>query len=248
MKPLDNDSLRDLRRLRQAVGFGYDLSQADLDRLRDDWSPIVQPDRKDVSEDFAITRPDGSAIGVAGPRWVFHLVGIAHRAAHIGLVTPTGQVILQRRAQTKADWPDAWDMAVAGHVPQKAGGASMSFEEGARKEIGEELGLPESTLNSLLVEGGLIQIGPPRFTYEQDESRNPPFYNAEVVQDFGATLNAEGLSRLKPDWDELGGLYLCSPQMAWDTLVRGPAAGGLRFSLPPFLDWLEKRGGALMPK
>ena len=120
----------------------------------------------------------------------------------------------------------------------------MSFEEGALKEVGEELGLDEHTIPSLLVEGRLVAIGQPHFTYEQDVSRNPPFYNAEVVQDFGATLNAEGLAALKPDWDELGGIYLCSPEMAWDTLNRGPAAGGLRFSLPPFLDWLVKRSGS----
>jgi isopentenyldiphosphate isomerase len=241
MIPLDNDSLRDLRRERQRIGYGWDLSREEMDRLRETWSPRVQPDRKDTSEDFEVVRADGAPTGVSGPRWLFHLFGLAHRASHIGLATPTGQVVLQRRAQTKADWPDAWDMAVAGHVPQKDDGSVMSFEEGALKELGEELGLDAANVGALLAVGRLIPIGRPRFTYEQDEGRNPPFYNAEVVQDFGATLTAEGLARLKPDWDELGGIYICSPQMAWDTLVRGSIAGGLRFSLPPFLDWLVQQ-------
>jgi isopentenyldiphosphate isomerase len=239
--PLDSDSARELRRERQRIGYGWNLAQEELDQLRDTWAPRVQPDSKDTSEDFAVTRADGTPTGGSGPRWLFHLFGIAHRASHIGLATPTGQVILQRRAQTKADWPDAWDMAVAGHVPMKDDGTSMSFEDGALKELREELGL-EGNIGTLLAEGKLVPIGPPHFTYEQDEARNPPFYNAEVVQNFGATLTAEGLAQLRPDWDELGGIFLCSPEMAWDTLIRGPIAGGLRFSLPPFLNWLVQNG------
>ena len=238
MNSLDQDALRELRLERQRIGYGWDLTQDELDSLRDKWQPRVSPNQKDQSEDFAVTGPGGLTTGVSGPRWLFHLFGIAHRAAHIGFTTPTGQVVLQRRAQTKEDWPDAWDMAVAGHIPQNDDGSPMSFEQGALKEIGEELGLPADELPSLLEEGRLIPIGQPRFTYEQDESRNPYFYNAEFVQDYGATLNAEGLARIKPDWDELGGIYICSTQNAWDLLIRGPVAGGLRFSLPPFLDWL----------
>lgn len=241
MNVLDQDTLRELRKERQRIGYGWELTQVEMDSLRGTWEPRVSPDQKDRSEDFSVTRVDGETTGVAGPRWLFHLFGIAHRAAHVGFVTPTGQVVLQRRAQSKADWPDAWDMAVAGHVPQKEDGSPMSFEEGAQKEIREELGLPDDELPSLLVEGRLIPIGQPRFTYEQDEARNPPFYNAEIVQDYGARLNAEGLARIKPDWDELGGVYLCSPQNAWDILRREPIAGGLRFSLPPFLDWVERK-------
>lgn len=240
MTSLDNDAVREIRKLRQQIGCGWTLSQTEINGLRAAWSPRIHPDLKDTSEDFAVCRPDGSLAGVAGPRWLFHLLGLAHRAAHIGFATPTGQVILQRRAQTKADWPDAWDIAVAGHVPQHPDGTSMTFEEGALKEIREELGLPED-LRTLVAEKRLVAIGSPRFTYEQDEARNPPFYNAEIVQNFGATLNSEGLARLKPDWEELGGIYLCSPQMAWDTLIRGPIASGLRFSLPIFLDWLEQK-------
>lgn len=241
MQPLDGDSLRALRAERQRVGYGWTLAQAEMDALVERWAALVRPDRKDTSERFAIARPDGTTVGVAGPRWVFHLLGLCHRASHVGLSTPAGQVLLQRRAPTKADWPDAWDMAVAGHVPQHDDGSDMSFEEGALKEVEEELGLPRAELPRLLVEGRLLAIAPPHFTFEQDEARNPPFYNAEVVQDFAATLTAEGLARLRPDFEELSGVYLCSPEEAWDLLRRGPAAGGLRFSLPRYLDWLVRQ-------
>jgi 8-oxo-dGTP pyrophosphatase MutT (NUDIX family) len=238
MNFLERDDLRRLRALRQQIGSGYALSQADLNALVADWMPRAQPDEKDASEDFAIARPDGATTGVSGPRWIFHLLGLAHRAAHVGFTTPNGLVVLQRRAPTKVDWPDAWDMAVAGHVPQRADGSDMTFEEGAHKEIEEEIGLPASELPSMLAEGRLVPVGAPYFSFDRNESRNPPFYNAETRQLFAGTLTPEGLARLRPDYEELSGLYLCPMEEAWDILARGNIASGLRFSLPRYLDWL----------
>src|SRR5579872_4723589 len=203
MEALPKDVLRALREERQRIGYGGGLSQADLDSIESVWRGYVAPDSKDESEDFAVARPDGTTTGASGPRWLFHLFGLCHRAAHVGLSPPTGLVVLQRRAPTKADWPDAWDMAVAGHVPQKQGGGDMTFEEGAHKEIEEELGLPAADLAGLLVEGRLVAVGAPYFSFEQDEARNPPFYNAECRQIFAATLNAAGMARLAPDFEEL---------------------------------------------
>jgi isopentenyldiphosphate isomerase len=240
MHELDGDSLRELRRLRQGLNYGWSLTQDDLDDLDLDWHSKVQPSQKDVSESFAVTRPDGSITGVSGPRWLFHLLGLCHRASHVGLATQNGMVLLQRRAVTKADWPDAWDMAVAGHVPVKDDGSCMSFEEGALKETEEELGLLAESIGSLLVEGRLVPVGAPYFSFDVDEGRNPPFYNAECQQIFGGTLTPEGLSQLKPDYEELSGVYLCPPEKAWDILARGNIAGGLRTSLPRYLDWLAQ--------
>jgi isopentenyldiphosphate isomerase len=244
MKPLVSDNLRELRRLREEHGFGWSLSQADLAALAAAWEPLVQPDRKDCSEDFAVARADGTVTGAAGPRWLFHLFGFCHRAAHVGLATPNGQVVLQRRAATKADWPDAWDMAVAGHVPQNDDGSPMSMLDGALKETEEELGLPSGELDALTAEGELVPVGDPYFSYEEDVRRNPPFHNAECRQVYAATLTAEGMARLKADFDELSGIYICSEREAWNLLAKGDVAGGLRYSLPRYLDWLAQRNAA----
>jgi isopentenyldiphosphate isomerase len=244
MQELDGDSLRELRKLRQELNYGWSLTQGDIDDLDLDWHSKVMPSQKDVSESFAVTRPDGSTTGVSGPRWLFHLLGLCHRASHVGLATQNGMVLLQRRAVTKADWPDAWDMAVAGHVPLRDDGISMTFEEGALKETEEELGLPAESIGSLLVEGRLVPVGLPSFSFDLDERRNPSFYNAECSQIFAGTLTAEGLAQLKPDYEELGGLYLCPPEKAWDILARENIAGGLRTSLPRYLDWLAQKGAS----
>jgi isopentenyldiphosphate isomerase len=241
MRPLEKDDLHDLRAERTRIGGGFGLAQDEMDELLDIWSPRTQPDRKDASEDFAVAWPDGSTTGVVGPRWIFHLLGLCHRAAHVGFATPNGLVLLQRRAPTKTDWPDAWDMAVAGHVPQRADGSDMTFEMGAFKEIEEELGLPAEVLPRLLVEGRLIPVGSPYFSHDENEERNPPFYNAEARQVFAATLTPEGLAALRPDYEELSGVYLCSPQEAWTLLAREQVASGLRYSLPRYLDWLMQQ-------
>ena len=60
-------------------------------------------------EEYAVARPDGTTAGVTGPRWLFHLLGLRHRAAEIAFRTPGGLIVLQRRSATKADWPDALD-------------------------------------------------------------------------------------------------------------------------------------------
>lgn len=241
MRALTADDLRDLREVRRSLLRGYTLTQADVDALVSEWSVRADPDAKDSSESFASARPDGSLTGATGPRWLFHLFGIAHRTAHVGFATGTGLIVLQRRASTKVDWPDAWDMAVAGHVPLDGNGVSLSFEEGAWKEIEEEVGLPRVAAPDALEGGQLTSIGDPYVSFDRDEDRNPPFYNAECRQLYGAILTPVGLSRLMPDGEEVSGIYLCTPEEAWNILERGPIASGLRYSLPRFLDWLTRR-------
>src|SRR5207237_9295184 len=78
MKPLDKDTLAALRKERQSIGYGQTLTQARLDALQDQWLDCAQPDQKHSPEDFAITKQNGDTTGVYGPRWLFHLFGLAH--------------------------------------------------------------------------------------------------------------------------------------------------------------------------
>jgi hypothetical protein len=137
MQPLASDGLRAVTRLYHELEFGKALTQERLTELVAEWEPKVEPDKKDRSEDFALVRPDGTTAGVVGPRWIFHLLGLRHRATEIAFRTQSGLIVLQRRSPTKEDWPDAPDMAVAGHIPQLLDGSDMTFEAGAWKEIAE---------------------------------------------------------------------------------------------------------------
>jgi isopentenyldiphosphate isomerase len=241
MQPLDSDGRRAVTELFHALRRGDGLTRERLAGLVAEWAPKVRPDAKERAENFAVARPDGTTTGVAGPRWVFHLLGLRHRAAEIGLRTGSGLIVLQRRSADKEEWPDAPDMAVAGHVPQADDGSDLTWEQGAWKELAEEIGLEEKDAARTLVEGRLLPVGTPYTSLDTNVTRNPPFYNAEVRQIFAATLTGEGLARLQFPDNEVAGILLVTPETAWDILAREPVASGLRYSLPRYLDWLEQQ-------
>lgn len=204
-----------------------------------EWEPKVKPDAKDKEETFTLVYPNGKTTGVASPRWLAHLVGLRHRAVHIGFRTETGLVAMQRRTYNKADWPNMLDMAVSGHVPQNYQGHDITYEQGAWKEIEEEIGLIERDAIRTLKEAKLVPIGEPYFSFDIDRSSNPPMYNAEARQVYGATLTGEGLARLRFTDGEVAGLTFVNPETAWDILGKETGASGFHYSMPRFLGWVE---------
>ena len=219
---------------------GDGMTQETLDALVAEWESKVAsaPNQK---EKFVLANADGTTIGVQGPRWVFHLFGLRHRALHIGLSTPSGLIVLQQRSPTLTDWANALDMAVAGHVPQKSDGSDMDFLSAAWKEMHEEIGISEKDAKSCLVEGNLTSVGEPYLSFDQDVHRNPPFTNAETRQIYAATLTDKGLAKLHFTDNEVGGLLLVTLESAWNLLLRDDIASGLRYSLPRYLDWWERQ-------
>lgn len=59
-----------------------------------------------------------------------------HRAAHIWIVNPRGELLLQLRSPTKKSHPNMWDISAAGHVQ-----AGESIIQGGIREMHEELGI-----------------------------------------------------------------------------------------------------------
>lgn len=62
--------------------------------------------------------------------------GELHVVVHVCLFNDSGQMLIQRRTDTKEDWPGLWDFSVGGSVH-----AGESSREGAVREVREELGL-----------------------------------------------------------------------------------------------------------
>jgi len=83
-----------------------------------------------------VLTPDGLPTGRTKAKPDVHRDGDWHRAAHVWLVTPDARVLLQRRAAMKENWPDLWDVSVAGHIS-----AGENAVEAAIREAHEELGL-----------------------------------------------------------------------------------------------------------
>lgn len=62
--------------------------------------------------------------------------GFYHKPVWIWIINSKGQILVQKRATTKKNFPNLWDMPSAGHV--SAGETSI---QGAIRETEEELGL-----------------------------------------------------------------------------------------------------------
>lgn len=67
---------------------------------------------------------------------------LRHRAVHVFVKNAAGDLYLQKRSARKQIQPGKWDTSVGGHVE-----AGQSYEEAARREAAEELGItPEDSL------------------------------------------------------------------------------------------------------
>jgi isopentenyldiphosphate isomerase len=78
----------------------------------------------------------GRPTGIRKSKPEVHRDGDLHLAVHIWIVTPDGRILIQRRADTKENYPGLWDVSVAGHVS-----AGDSAVEAGIREAFEELGL-----------------------------------------------------------------------------------------------------------
>jgi isopentenyldiphosphate isomerase len=74
-------------------------------------------------------------------RGKIHRARLRHRAVHILVFNPAGEVFLQRRAWWKECAPGLWDTSAAGHL-----GAGESYADAAGRELAEELGVPVTGL------------------------------------------------------------------------------------------------------
>ena len=69
-------------------------------------------------------------------RKVVHAQGLLHRAVHIFVQNPKGEMYLQKRSMSKDRWPGVWTTGCSGHVDQ-----GESYVEAAVRELQEELGI-----------------------------------------------------------------------------------------------------------
>ncbi|WP_010522596.1 NUDIX hydrolase [Aquimarina agarivorans] len=78
----------------------------------------------------------GSLTGEIKLKSIAHKHGLWHASAQIWIYTPTGQVLIQKRAINKDTYPNLWDISVAGHLS-----AGDTPSTAAVREIQEEIGV-----------------------------------------------------------------------------------------------------------
>ena len=93
-----------------------------------------------MSELIDIYAPDGRKTGTAERSKAHGDNTLLHRAAHVLVFFADGRLLLQKRAANKRIQPGKWDASVGGHLAM-----GEDYLTGARRELAEELGLPETT-------------------------------------------------------------------------------------------------------
>jgi len=88
-----------------------------------------------TDEKFDVVDTSDRVTGSA-PRSEIHARGLLHRAVHLWLYNPSGQILLQRRSLTKDREPGKWTSSVSGHV-----NAGEEYDAAMRREIPEEIGV-----------------------------------------------------------------------------------------------------------
>jgi isopentenyl-diphosphate delta-isomerase type 1 len=88
-----------------------------------------------LEELFETYSEEGEPTGLVA-RDVVHRLGLWHRASNVFLFRTDGQLVVQRRHETKDVWAGAWDLSVAEHLEP-----GESFVAGAIRGLREELGI-----------------------------------------------------------------------------------------------------------
>lgn len=101
--------------------------------VRNTARPLGSPDPEEF---FVIVDEDDRAVGRASRRECHGNPALVHRTAHVVVRSSDGRILLQKRNRNKDIQPGKWDTAVGGHVH-----AGESYEEAARREMAEEIGL-----------------------------------------------------------------------------------------------------------
>ena len=97
----------------------------------------VAPELTEYSseERFSVVDEQDQVTGAA-PRGQVHGNNLLHRAVHILIFNPAGEVFLQLRSRWKDRHPLRWDSSAAGHVC-----ADEEYDQAAIRELREELGI-----------------------------------------------------------------------------------------------------------
>jgi 16S rRNA (adenine1518-N6/adenine1519-N6)-dimethyltransferase len=99
-------------------------------------APIIPARRFGVSEEQfqVVDEQDRPVVGAA--RSEVHANNFLHRAVHVLIFNPAGEVFLQLRSRLKDRHPLTWDSSAAGHV-----NLGEDYDQTAARELREELGV-----------------------------------------------------------------------------------------------------------
>ncbi len=142
--------------------------------------------KTDPVEMFEVYDEQGNRVGLAPRRECHGNPRLIHRTAHVVVFSADRRrVLLQKRAMTKDVQPGRWDTAVGGHLSP-----GETWESAARREMAEELGIPETLPLRLLfhsrirneIESEDVAV----FATDHDGPFNPPDDEIDAVRFWSA--------------------------------------------------------------
>ncbi len=98
-----------------------------------------------------INKETGENTGEVKLKSEVHRDGLWHKTVHIWCINSKGEILLQHRSKEKKNFPDMWDISVAGHIS-----SGESSEQGALREIKEEIGI-DISVSDLKYLGTVVQ-------------------------------------------------------------------------------------------
>ncbi len=101
--------------------------------------PLADVPQKE-SEMFDVVDAEDHVVGQA-TRGEVHAQNLMHRAVHVLVFNKRRDCLLQKRSMWKDRHPGVWDSSAAGHLD-----AGETYEEAARRELAEELGIGDAPL------------------------------------------------------------------------------------------------------
>ncbi|NBR84799.1 MAG: NUDIX domain-containing protein [Proteobacteria bacterium] len=119
-----------------------------------------------------------------------HARGLKHRAVHVLVFNPRGEVFLQKRSFKKDSFPGAWDSSASGHLDSGETYDACSVRE-AREEIGLVL---ERTPKRLFKIDACAQTGQEFVWVYRVESSGPFRLNLDELE-CGAFFKADHINR-----------------------------------------------------
>lgn len=158
-----------------------------------------------------VSDDDAQVIGPVARRLVHGNPSLIHRSVHVLVLGPDGRLLLQKRSMRKDTQPGKWDTSVGGHV-----GFGQSYEEAARREAAEELGLelgeliylyPSRIRNAVESENirTFLHVSAGPFRPEPGEIDELRFWSRAEIE------SALGSGAFTPNLEEEFALFLASP-------------------------------------
>jgi 8-oxo-dGTP pyrophosphatase MutT (NUDIX family) len=89
-----------------------------------------------VQDEIVVVVDENNNVVGKAPRYIMRNRGLAHRATYILVFNWNGELFVQKRTPTKDIYPGYYDVATGGVVL-----AGETYEESARRELEEELGI-----------------------------------------------------------------------------------------------------------